>query len=178
MGANHPSPPPGGAPDPRLTHLESDAAGGRSSRMVDVGHKPATRREATARARVEFGPGQLARVLDGQGPKGPIEEVARVAGVLGAKRTDELIPMCHGLALDAVEVRFERSGEDALEIRCTARCSGPTGVEMEAMVGASIAALTVYDMAKGLDKGIRLGAVELLEKRGGKSGHWRRPQAP
>jgi cyclic pyranopterin phosphate synthase len=112
-------------------------------------------------------------VLEGAGPKGPIEEVARVAGILAAKRTADLIPMCHPLGLDVVEVAFEREGDDVLEVRCEARCSGATGVEMEAMCGAAVAALTVYDMTKAISKGIRIERVELLEKDGGKSGPWR-----
>lgn len=165
-----------GAEGASLSHIESGPDGPRA-RMVDVGGKPATVRRATARARVEFPPGLLEEVLAGGGPKGPIEEVARVAGVLAAKRTGELIPMCHPLGLDVVEVRFEREGADVLQVLCTAGCTGPTGVEMEAMVGASVAALTVYDMTKGASKAIRLGAVELLEKSGGKSGRWVRPGA-
>lgn len=155
-----------------LTHLRRGPAG-TEARMVDVGAKPTTGREALARARVRFPAGRLAEVLAGSGPKGPIQEVARVAGIQAAKRTAELIPMCHPLGLDAVEVRFEQRGPDLLEILVRARCQGRTGVEMEAMTGASVAALCVYDMTKGLDKAIRIEAVELLEKRGGKSGHWR-----
>jgi cyclic pyranopterin phosphate synthase len=145
--------------------------------MVDVGAKAPSRRAALARARVRFPTGRLGPILDGAGPKGPIEEVARVAGVLAAKRTGDLIPMCHPLALDVVDVTFERAGEDVLEVRCRVACTGPTGVEMEAMVGASVAALTVYDMTKAVDKGIRLEAVELLEKSGGKSGEYRLGEA-
>jgi len=140
--------------------------------MVDVGGKTATTRTALARARVVFPPGLIATVLSGDGPKGAVTEVARAAGVLAAKRTGDLIPMCHPLGLDVIDVHFEPDG-DALEVRCRATCHGKTGVEMEAMVGASIAALTVYDMTKGLDKGIRIEALELLEKTGGKSGDWR-----
>lgn len=156
-----------------LSHIEAGSGGARS-RMVDVSGKPATRRRAVARARVEFPAGLLEVVMAGGGPKGPIEEVARVAGVLAAKRTGELIPMCHPLGLDVVDIRFQPAGPDTLEVTCEACCTGPTGVEMEAMVGASVAALTVYDMTKGASKAISLGAVELLEKSGGKSGHWRR----
>ncbi len=145
------------------------------SRMVDVGQKPVTERSAWARARVRFPAGLLASVLAGRGPKGPIEEVARVAGILAAKRTGELIPMCHPLALDAVDVTFHEEEADVLEVRCRTSCRGRTGVEMEAMVGAATAALTVYDMTKGLDKGIRIEDVELLEKSGGRSGTWRAP---
>jgi len=142
--------------------------------MVDVGKKAATAREAVARARLVFPPGLRDRVWRGDGPKGPIGEVARVAGILAAKRTSELVPMCHGLSLEHVEVELEPLGRDRLEVRCRARTTGRTGVEMEAMVGASLAALTVYDMTKALSKGIAIESVELLEKRGGKSGHWKR----
>ncbi|MDP6384952.1 MAG: cyclic pyranopterin monophosphate synthase MoaC [Planctomycetota bacterium] len=143
--------------------------------MVDVGVKPSTRRRALARALVEFPPGLREQVMTGEGPKGPIEEVARSAGILAAKGTGGLIPLCHPLGLDHVEITFQPVGTDHLEVRCRTSCEGRTGVEMEAMVGASLAALTVYDMTKGLDKGIRLGAVELLEKSGGASGDWTRP---
>ena len=162
-----------------LSHLvrtgaEGQGEGGFASRMVDVGGKAATAREAVARALVRFPPGVLEVVLAGGGPKGPVTEVARTAGILAAKRTSEWIPLCHVLPLDAVDVDFEPLEADVLEIRCRAACTGRTGVEMEALVGASTAALTVYDMAKALDHGIRIEAVELLEKRGGKSGTWRR----
>lgn len=157
-----------------LSHIETSGDGSAHSRMVDVGAKPVTERAAVARARVEFPPGLLGGILAGDGPKGPIEEVARVAGILAAKRTGDLVPMCHPLGLDVVEITFERASDDVLEIDCRTACSGRTGVEMEAMVGASMAALTVYDMTKAASKGIRIGAVELLEKSGGKSGLWRR----
>jgi cyclic pyranopterin phosphate synthase len=160
--------------DDSLSHLRTDEQGRTSAHMVDVGGKPASRRVALARALVEFGPGLLDRVLAQAGPKGPVEEVARVAGIMAAKRTADLIPMCHPLALEQVEVEFERLDEATLEVRCRAQTTGPTGVEMEAMTGAGVAALCVYDMVKGLDKAVRLGRVELLEKSGGRSGHWRR----
>ncbi|MCL4128455.1 UNVERIFIED_CONTAM: hypothetical protein GTU68_062842 [Idotea baltica] len=142
--------------------------------MVDVSAKPVTQREAVAEARVQFPDGLLAKVLAGDGPKGPIEEVARVAGILAAKRTGDLIPMCHPLGLDFVEVLFEPAAEhaDQLLIKCTARCQGPTGVEMEAMTAASVAALTVYDMTKAASKGIVIVGIRLLSKKGGKSGVW------
>jgi len=142
--------------------------------MVDVGEKPPTRRVALARAWVRFSPAVLERVLAGRGPKGPVAEVARTAGILAAKRTAEWIPMCHALPLDLVELSFERIEPGLLEIRCSAACTARTGVEMEALVGASCAALTVYDMAKGLEQGIAIERIELLEKRGGRSGVWRR----
>jgi cyclic pyranopterin monophosphate synthase len=142
--------------------------------MVDVGDKPVTERSALARARLRFPAGVLERVLAGAGPKGPVTEVARAAGILAAKRTGELIPLCHPLGLDHVAIEFERAGEALLEIRCRAACRGRTGVEMEALVGASLAALTVYDMTKALDPAIRIEDVELVEKHGGRSGTWRR----
>lgn len=157
-------------------HLEGTGERQRS-RMVDVGEKPVTRRRALARARVVFPPGALPAVLAGGGPKGPIEEVARVAGLLGAKRTADLLPMCHPLGLDHVEVLFERDG-DVLEILCRASCRGRTGVEMEALTGAAVAALCVYDMTKAVDRGIAIERVELLEKGGGKSGDWHSPDDP
>ena len=159
----------------RLSHVTDGPAP--RARMVDVGAKPPAQRRALAQAQVRFPAGRLADVLRGAGPKGPIEEVARVAGVLAAKRTAELIPMCHPLGLDYVDVAFERVADDVLEIRCEARCTGATGVEMEAMTGAAVAALTVYDMTKALSKGIRIETVRLLEKDGGKSGAWRADDA-
>lgn len=144
--------------------------------MVDVGKKKTTNRSAIARARVRFPRGVLQRVLAGAGAKGPVTEIARAAGLLAAKRTGDLIPMCHPLGLDHLEIRFHPDG-DALEIRCRAATRGRTGVEMEALVGAAVAALTVYDMTKGLDHGIVIEHVELLEKRGGRSGIWRRRDA-
>jgi len=141
--------------------------------MVDVGRKPVTDRSALARAGVRFPSGLIDGVLARGGLKGPVTEVARAAGLLAAKRTGELIPMCHPLGLDHVEIRFERA-RDVLEIRCRAATRGRTGVEMEALVGASVAALTVYDMVKALDPAISIERVELLEKSGGRSGPWRR----
>lgn len=163
-------------PGRRLTHVTADGDGPGAApraRMVDVSGKPATPREALARARVRFPEGVLEAVRAGSGPKGPVTEVARLAGIQAAKRTGELIPLCHPLGLDHVDVSFEVLDACTLEVRCSARCSGRTGVEMESLVGAAIAALTVYDMTKGLDKGVRIEALELLEKSGGKSGTWR-----
>jgi cyclic pyranopterin phosphate synthase len=145
--------------------------------MVDVGAKPVTARSALARARVRFPAGLLPQVMRTGGPKGPVTEVARAAGVLAAKRTGDLIPMCHPLGLDHVEIRFEAergASATALDVLCRASVRGRTGVEMEALVGAAIAALTIYDMTKALDPAIAIEAVALLEKRGGRSGAWRR----
>ncbi len=144
--------------------------------MVDVGAKPVTRREAEARALVVFPRGIRDIVLAGQGPKGPVLEVARTAAVMAAKRTDAIVPLCHSIPLDAVTVEFAARGANELDIRVRATCTGRTGVEMEALVGASVAALTVYDMSKALDHGIRIERVELLEKSGGRSGTWRAPK--
>ncbi|MGB0952196.1 MAG: cyclic pyranopterin monophosphate synthase MoaC [Planctomycetota bacterium] len=166
-----------------LSHLEEDGG----SRMVDVGAKPITRRTAEAEAVVRYPQEAYDLVLAGKVPKGGIVEPARVAGILAAKKTSELIPMCHGLALDVVQVHVDplEDGSPGLRVRCSvamegrtgvemeASCTGPTGVEMEAMVGAAMAALTLYDMTKALDKGIVLENVRLLEKTGGKSGRWK-----
>lgn len=141
--------------------------------MVDVGAKVPTRREAEARALVVFPRGARRIVLAGRGPKGPVLEVARTAAVLAAKRTDSIVPLCHSIPLDGVTVSFATRGADGLEIRVRAACTGRTGVEMEALVGASVAALTVYDMAKAVDHGIRIECIELMEKTGGRSGTWR-----
>ena len=159
-----------------LSHVAKGADGRERARMVDVGPKQITDRSALARARVVFPPGLLAPLLAGGGPKGPIEEVARVAGILAAKRTAELIPMCHPLGLDHVQLDLEAEG-DALVILCRASCRGRTGIEMEALTGAAIAALTVIDMAKALTPELRIEGVELLEKSGGRRGHWRSPRA-
>jgi cyclic pyranopterin phosphate synthase len=141
--------------------------------MVDIGSKTPGPRRALARARLSFPPGVLEQVLRLGGPKGPIEEVARLAGIQAAKRTADLIPLCHSLALDHVDVRFERQGPDQLLVLASAACRAATGVEMEAMTAAAVAALTVYDMVKGLTKDVRIEAVELLEKDGGRSGSYR-----
>jgi cyclic pyranopterin phosphate synthase len=162
-------------PGPTLSHIGE--AGGRSrSRMVDVGAKGSEARTALARAWVRFPAGLRARAWSGDGPKGPIEEVARCAGLLAAKRTSELIPMCHPLALEHLELTIEPRGRDVLEVHCRARTTGKTGVEMEALVGAAVAALTIYDMTKALSKGIVIERLELREKTGGKSGRWRAAQ--
>ena len=138
--------------------------------MVDVSSKAVTARTARARAVVAFPPGRLAGVLAGEGPKGPIEEVARAAGILAAKRTGELIPLCHPLMLSSVKLELVPAGTDCLEITATVKVQGVTGVEMEALTACSIAALTVYDMCKAVDKDMVVEQVRLLEKKGGKSG--------
>jgi cyclic pyranopterin phosphate synthase len=146
--------------------------------MVDVGEKPETLRRAVARAVVKVSPTTAARVAEGDAPKGDVLGVARIAGIQAAKRTSELIPLCHPLALSFVGVEGAIDA-DAGEIALTAeaRTTGPTGVEMEALTAASVAALTVYDMVKGIERGAQIASVELLEKSGGRSGHWRRGDA-
>ena len=154
-----------------LTHI--DASG--RARMVDVADKPATDRSALARAVVRLSPQAAARVQAGDAPKGDVLGVARIAGIQAAKRTAELIPLCHPLALSFVGVEAcidVEKGE--IELLAEARTTGPTGVEMEALTAASVAALTVYDMVKGIERGAEIASVALLEKSGGRSGQWRR----
>jgi cyclic pyranopterin phosphate synthase len=159
----------------RLTHL--DAAG--AARMVDVSAKPETERVAVARARVRMSTATAAAVAAGDAPKGDVVTVSRLAAIQSAKRTDELIPLAHSLPLSAVDADVAVDPEAGIvTITCTATVIGRTGVEMEAMVGASVGALTVYDMVKGIERGVVVEQVELLEKRGGRSGHWRREEEP
>lgn len=153
-----------------LTHLDSQGR----ARMVDVGGKPETQRVAVALGRIRMNAATLAALRDGKTPKGDVLAVARIAGIMAAKRTGELIPLCHPLALDAVSVEFAFV-EDGVEARATASLTGRTGVEMEALTAVSVALLTVYDMAKAIDKGMVLEGIRLIEKRGGKSGDWRAP---
>ena len=161
-----------GNPAPgELTHL--DSAG--RARMVDVGDKPATERRALARAIVRVSPETAARVAAGDAPKGDVLGVARIAGIQAGKRTSELIPLCHPLSLSFLGVDGEvdaAAGE--IVLTAEARTTGPTGVEMEALTAASVAALTVYDMVKGVQRGAEIASVALLEKSGGRSGEWRR----
>jgi cyclic pyranopterin phosphate synthase len=155
----------------KLTHLDSQGA----ARMVDVGGKQETARSATATGRIRMSAEALAAVREGSGPKGDVLAAARIAGIMAAKKTGELIPLCHPLALDAVRVQFAFEG-DAVRATAIASLTGKTGVEMEAMTATSIALLTIYDMAKALDKGMVIEEVRLLEKTGGKSGAWRPPE--
>jgi cyclic pyranopterin phosphate synthase len=143
--------------------------------MVDVGDKPATERRALARARVRLSPDTARAVEQGNAPKGDVLGTARIAGIQAAKRTSELIPLCHPLALTFVGVEAEID-PDAGDVTITAeaRTTGPTGVEMEALTAAAVAALTVYDMVKGIERGAEIAEVVLLEKSGGRSGEWRR----
>jgi cyclic pyranopterin monophosphate synthase len=154
-----------------LTHLDPDGR----ARMVDVSDKPASDRRAVARAVVRVSPRTAATVQAGDAPKGDVLGTARIAGIQAAKRTAELIPLCHPLALSFVGVEGAIDA-DAGEIVLTAeaRTTGPTGVEMEALTAAAVAALTVYDMVKGIERGAEIAEVVLLEKSGGRSGTWRR----
>jgi cyclic pyranopterin monophosphate synthase len=151
-----------------LTHL--DAAG--NARMVDVGGKAETQRVAVASGRIRMSPAALEAIRDGAVPKGDVLAAARIAGIMAAKQTAALIPLCHPLALDAVTVDFAIE-ERAVRATATASLTGKTGVEMEALTATSIALLTIYDMAKALDKGMVIEDLRLIEKRGGKSGNWR-----
>jgi cyclic pyranopterin phosphate synthase len=141
--------------------------------MVDVGDKQVSDRRAVARAVVRMSPATLDAVRRGEAPKGDVIGTARIAGIQAAKRTAELVPLCHPLPLSFVDVGAEL-GESEVVLTAEARTSAQTGVEMEAMTAAAVAALTVYDMVKGLERGVSIEAVELLEKSGGKSGDWRR----
>ena len=153
-----------------LTHLDEQG----NARMVDVGGKPASKRIAIASGRITMAPAALAAIRAGDAPKGDVLAAARIAGIMAAKKTAELIPLCHPLALDAVTLDFaiENGG---IRATATASLSGRTGVEMEALTAVSIALLTIYDMAKALDKAMVIGELRLLEKRGGKSGDWTAP---
>jgi cyclic pyranopterin phosphate synthase len=159
----------------RLSHL--DAAG--RARMVDVGEKPVTTRVAVAGATVLMRAATLRLIAKGAMPKGDVLAVARLAGIMAAKRTAELIPLCHPLQLSHVDVQLTpRSGRARVEVEASVRLDGRTGAEMEALTAASVAALTIYDMCKAVDRDIEITAVRLLRKEGGKSGRWVRGGRP
>jgi cyclic pyranopterin phosphate synthase len=145
--------------------------------MVDVSAKAVTRRQAVATAEVRLAPATLRRILDGDVPKGDVLAVARIAGIQAAKHTSQLIPLCHPLGVEAVEVELFPRPPDRLLIRASAAVRGRTGVEMEALTAAAAAALTVYDMCKAVERGIVIGPIRLESKRGGRSGTWRRESA-
>ena len=151
-----------------LTHLDSQ---GRAN-MVDVTDKAVTSREAVAQARVRMLPATLQMIVSGGHPKGDVFAVARIAGIQAAKKTSDLIPLCHPLMLTSVKVELSAEGEDAVLIQARCKLAGQTGVEMEALTAASVAALTIYDMCKAVDRGMVIESVQLLEKLGGKSGHF------
>ena len=156
----------------KLTHL--DVSG--QAHMVDVADKPETRRVAVAAGRIVMQPSTLTLIADGSATKGDVLSVARVAAIQGAKRTAELIPLCHPLALTRIAVDFKLHPDtSAIECRATVETVGRTGVEMEALTAVTLGLLTIYDMCKAVDRGMRFEHVHLLEKRGGRSGHWLAP---
>lgn len=154
-----------------LTHL--DAQG--HARMVDVGAKAETARVAIAAGRIRMSAAALNAIRDGDVPKGDVLAAARIAGIMAAKKTADLIPLCHPLPLHSVTVDFAME-ESAIRVTACASLTGKTGVEMEALTAVSLALLTIYDMAKAIDKGMVIEQVRLIEKRGGKSGHWKAPE--
>jgi cyclic pyranopterin monophosphate synthase len=156
--------------DPALTHIDTKG----EARMVDVTAKPATERTAVAEGRVVMSKATLALIISGDAKKGDVLGTARVAGIMAAKRTSDLIPLCHPLALS--NVTLDISPDNTLPgciVRATVKVTGPTGVEMEALTAVSVACLTIYDMIKAVERGIRIEGVHLVEKKGGKSGHYR-----
>ena len=157
-----------------LTHFDSTGA----SRMVDVGDKPITERMARARGRVQMLPATLQRIKDRGFAKGDVLEVARLAGIMGAKRTGDLIPLCHPLPLDGVSITFSFPDLQTVAIEATVRVTARTGVEMEALTAVSVAALTIYDMCKAIDRGIAIDGIRLEEKSGGRRGHFVREVQP
>ena len=158
-----------------LTHI--DAAG--NARMVDVGEKPDTRRTAVEEGFITMSPDCFATIAAGRAKKGDVLGVAQVAGIMATKHTADLIPLCHRLNLTKSAVTFELlEDRHAIRAECTVQCVGPTGVEMEALTGVSTALLTIYDMAKALDRAMRMDGIRLLEKSGGKSGHYQAEATP
>ena len=162
---------PAKPPMNRLTHFNESGA----AHMVDVGAKPATRRTALAEGYIEMEPATLAMVMAGDHEKGDVLGIARIAGIMAAKKTSELIPLCHPVPLTHLSVDLEPQPEFR-RIRCvaTAAATGQTGVEMEALTAVQAALLTIYDMCKAVDRGMAMQSIRLLEKAGGQSGHWRR----
>lgn len=153
-----------------LTHIGAKG----EARMVDVGDKAVTAREAVAAGAVRMLPETLDRIISGNAAKGDVLGTARIAGIMASKRTSDLIPLCHPLQLSKVEVTIEADHAlPGLVVRSTVRVTGQTGVEMEALTAVSVACLTIYDMAKAIDRGMEIVSVRLLEKSGGKSGHWK-----
>ncbi|MBO6755677.1 MAG: cyclic pyranopterin monophosphate synthase MoaC [Roseibium sp.] len=160
--------------DPTLTHLDESGA----ANMVDVSSKDVTGRIAVAEGRVTMLPETLALIRSGDAKKGDVIGAARLAGIMAAKRTHELIPLCHPLMLSKVAVEIEADDDlPGLRVTATAKVRGQTGVEMEALTACSVACLTIYDMAKAVDRFMEIGDIRLVEKKGGKSGHWRRGDA-
>ncbi len=157
-----------------FTHFNAEG----EAHMVDVGEKPATRRVAVAEGRISMEADTLARILAGGHKKGDVLGVARIAGIMAAKKTADLIPLCHPLMLTRVEVEFTpETGENRIHCTATVETRGQTGVEMEALTAVQIALLTIYDMCKAVDRGMIMSDIRLREKRGGKSGHWQRAES-
>jgi len=155
---------------PALTHIDSSG----EARMVDVSEKPATERTAVAEGRVLMSQATLELIRSGNAKKGDVLGVARIAGIMAAKRTHELIPLCHPLALSKVVLDIALEPElPGCIVRATVKVTGPTGVEMEALTAVSVACLTIYDMIKAVERGVRIEGIHLLEKKGGKSGHYK-----
>lgn len=152
----------------QLSHIDQKG----NAHMVDVGDKPITARMAIAQAEISMQPETLARICQGTMPKGDVFACARVAGIMAAKRTFELIPMCHPLPIESVSVDFEIEKPGRVRVKAMLQCSWKTGIEMEALTAASVAALTVYDMCKAVDRGMEIQNICLVEKAGGKSGHY------
>lgn len=152
----------------QLSHIDQKG----NAHMVDVGDKPITARMAIAQAEISMQPETLARICQGTMPKGDVFACARVAGIMAAKRTFELIPMCHPLPIESVSVDFEIEKPGRVRVKAMLQCSWKTGIEMEALTAASVAALTVYDMCKAVDRGMEIQNICLVEKVGGKSGHY------
>jgi cyclic pyranopterin monophosphate synthase len=157
----------------QLSHFDDTGA----SRMVDVGAKPVSKRTARASGVVRMSASTLSLILDKRVAKGDVLEISRIAGIMAAKRTAEMIPLCHTLPLDSVAISFSQPDNETLRIEATAQIEAKTGVEMEALTAVSVAALTVYDMCKAVDRGISIGPIQLEEKSGGRSGHWVRAAA-
>ena len=156
----------------KLTHVNS----GGEARMVDVSQKGDTQREATARGRVIMKPNTLEQIKTAGLKKGDVLAVARVAGIMAAKKTPDLIPLCHPILINDIAIDFDLSGEDSVAIITTVKSSGKTGTEMEAMVATSVAALTIYNMGKSVDRGMTISEIYLESKKGGKSGVYRRKE--
>jgi cyclic pyranopterin phosphate synthase len=154
----------------KLSHFDESGA----SRMVDVGQKAISQRTARASGLVRMNASTLTLIFDKKATKGDVLEVSRIAGIMAAKRTAELIPLCHTLPLESVTIEFSKVDDSTLRIDATAKIEAKTGIEMEALTAVSVAALTVYDMCKGVDRGITIGPIQLEEKSGGRTGQWRR----
>jgi len=153
----------------RLTHIDEAGA----ARMVDISAKAPTQRMARARGSITMRPETLVAIRENQIAKGDVLAVARIAGIMGAKRTSELVPLCHPIALSDIQLQLSLDENlPGIWVEATAKTSGSTGVEMEAIMGVSVSLVTLYDMAKGVDKGMVIGQISLIEKRGGKSGDW------